>query len=257
MSKNYNLLNMKFNRLKVIEKIGTNKNKQIEWLCECECGNQIITITAKLISGNTKSCGCLRDEKIKLLNQIHGMSNTRLYQIWKNMKQRCYNNNNPRYKDYGSRGIKICEEWLNNFKLFQEWSISNGYNEYLTIDRKNNDGNYEPNNCRWVDWLIQANNKNTNHYIYYNNQTHTIAEWSRIFNVSYRVILKRLAMGKPTEKLFLPVRNNVKLSKQEVKMIRYLNSLNIYTNLEIAEMFEVSQPQISLIVNNKSQKEID
>lgn len=112
----------------------------------------------------------------------HHATNTRLYKIWSAMRERCYRINHMHYENYGGRGIEICEEWK-DFVRFKEWAIKNGYDETLTIDRINNDGNYEPNNCRWVTFLEQANNRRSNHIIFVNGIRMTLAECSRLYNI--------------------------------------------------------------------------
>lgn len=161
-----NIAGKKFERLTVIKRIGLDNRNQVVWLCECECGNSIEMITTRLRSGNVKSCGCLRKELASELKTTHGLSvdqktgkRSRLYDIWKNMKQRCYNPKKPKYASYGGRGITICVEWRNDYKAFHDWAIKNGYSDKLSIDRIENDGNYEPGNCRWADAVTQANNR--------------------------------------------------------------------------------------------------
>jgi len=123
-------------------------------------GNEVITTGNHLRTGHTKSCGCLNKKNgEKNPSYKHGKRKTRLYKIFYGMKQRCYNKKNPRYKNYGEKGIKICDEWLDNFMNFYSWAIENGYKDDLTIDRINNGGDYEPNNCRWL--TRQAQNWNT------------------------------------------------------------------------------------------------
>ena len=158
------LTGRKFNRLTVIEYDHSDKHYNSYWLCKCECGKETIVTAGRLRSNHTKSCGCYMRERSKETcinkNIKHGLSKTRLYNIWSNMKERCENNNHPDYKRwYGARGITVCDEWRNDFKAFYDWSMSNGYSDELTIDRINNDGNYEPTNCRWVDAKTQANNR--------------------------------------------------------------------------------------------------
>lgn len=108
------------------------------------------------------------------------------------MKTRCYNKNEPAYKNYGGRGIKVCDEWMKNKNKFIEWSLQNGFRKELTIDRKNNNGDYEPNNCRWVDMSIQNNNKRNISKYYYNGESHTITEWAKIKGIPFMKLYDRL-----------------------------------------------------------------
>lgn len=140
--------------VKEVEQIG--KRRRI--LCQCNCGNIKIVDLAELTRKRKKtlSCGCYR---LNMGALKHGMTKTRLFGIWDGMKQRCINYNNKTYFRYGFRGIGVCEEWLDNFESFKDWALKNGYKEDLQIDRINNDGNYEPNNCRWVTPKIQSQNR--------------------------------------------------------------------------------------------------
>ena len=156
------------------------------WECKCDCGNITIVRGGNLRTGHTISCGC----KKGLIK--HSKANTRLYCIYKNMKQRCNNPNNVWYKNYGARGIKICDEWLNDFNTFYNWAISNGYEDSLSLDRIDVNGDYEPFNCRWATKLIQQNNMRRNKLITYKNKTHTVAEWEHILKLPYNYIRSRL-----------------------------------------------------------------
>ena len=155
------------------------------WLCRCECGKEKSVNSSNLLSGKSLSCGCGKN-KDKI---IHHKSSSRLYNVWRGIKTRCYNQNSTKFYLYGGRGISMCDEWKNNFEAFYYWAINIGYIEdaeygQCTIDRIDNNGNYEPKNCRVTNLFIQANNTRKNRIITYCNQTHTLAEWMRILNLS-------------------------------------------------------------------------
>ena len=149
----------KYNKLTVIEKTDIRKRRSVVYKCKCDCGNITYVTSTNLKYGYIKSCGCYQKEQASKTNKKHGLSNTKLFYVWQDMKGRCNNPNHHAYKDYGGRGIKICDEWQNDFMSFYTWAINNVYKEKLTIDRKNNNGNYEPNYCRWTTMKIQCQNR--------------------------------------------------------------------------------------------------
>jgi hypothetical protein len=167
----------------------------VMYTCKCECGNIVDVLGIHLRSGHTKSCGCYREFTTKINKTTHGMTNTRLYYIWKNMKSRCFNPNNQDYLDYGGRGITVCQEWVNDFVNFMMWSLQHGYNDTLTIDRINVNGNYEPSNCRWATQKVQCNNTRVNIYVELDGITHTLKEWCEILNLDYNKIHSRVYNG--------------------------------------------------------------
>ena len=147
---------LRFGRICVIKHIGINKNRSI-WLCKCDCGSFIEIIGKNLLSGNTKSCGCLKSEITIKRNTKHSLYGTVEHRAWNHMKNRCYNINNKKYPYYGGSGITVCKEWRESFLSFFN---DMGLRPFgMTLDRINPYGNYEPNNCRWADHKTQANNK--------------------------------------------------------------------------------------------------
>jgi hypothetical protein len=161
MPKFEDLTGRTFNMLHVDRVHGRDKHGKILYECTCECGNKTITLGRSLKNNHTKSCGCILQKYHFENSKYKGLHNTRIYNIWKGMNDRCNNPNNQNYKDYGGRGIKVCEEWQGDkgFYNFLEWALESGYLKTLTIDRINNDGKYEPSNCRWSDYATQANNR--------------------------------------------------------------------------------------------------
>lgn len=171
------LIGNKINRLKVISYFHKNRRTYAE--CECECGNKSTPTMQSLLNGHSKSCGCLNRENLNKSRTTHNKSNTKIYKVYHSMIDRCSNHNMPNFSHYGGRGIKVCEEWKNNFEQFYEWAINNGYREGLSIDRIDVNGNYEPSNCRWVTTYVQNLNKRNSSFITYKGVRKTITEWGK------------------------------------------------------------------------------
>lgn len=186
------LTNKTFGRLFVIRKIGKDKSRQFLWECKCECGNLVVKSTNYLKNSVHPSCGCwgkeIKRDLMKNKNKTHNYSKTRLYKEWKSMKDRCYRTTHPYYNYYGEKGIQVCEEWKNNFENFKEWSLNNGYQDNLTIDRIDNDKDYCPDNCRWATQKEQANNRTNNIYAYYQGKLLSLIEIVEITNKPYSTI---------------------------------------------------------------------
>lgn len=191
VSKKEDLTGRKFGRLTVIQYAG-KRNEKSMWKCECECtrGKYKIVAGGDLKSGRTQSCGCLQKELFGKKHRTHGMTESRIYGIWCNMKGRCHNKNITQYSDYGGRGIKVCDEWLHDFQEFYDWAIKNGYSDNLTIERKDINGDYEPQNCEWITKQEQQWNKRNTHYIYYNGKKMNMKQAVEFLGVSRPTIIK-------------------------------------------------------------------
>ena len=161
------------------------------WICKCVCGKVRSITRSTLISGKSKSCGCVVFSK-KGINSTHGMSKDRLYNIWANMRKRCFNQNDQAWERYGGRGITVCDEWKNNFVNFMEWAYKNGYSESLTIDRIDVNGNYEPSNCRWITRGEQQANRTNTVWVVYNGEEKCLRSLCQEVGFPYKTAYRRL-----------------------------------------------------------------
>lgn len=198
MPRRIDLKNKVFGRITCIEPTGKRKRGSIVWRCVCSCGKEVFVNSNALMMGETRSCGCLKTDTNSKQLRTHGMSRTRLYKIWIAMRRRCFNEKSKAYKNYGGRGISVCKDWM-DFVPFMQWAVENGYRSDLTIERKNNDGNYCPENCTWATRKQQLNNKRSNRYITHNGQTKTLAGWATYLGVAANTLHYRL-MRHPKEK---------------------------------------------------------
>lgn len=184
-----------FGRLRVIERAENNSGGQAMWKCVClNDENTVIVMGNNLRRGLTKSCGCLMREIASENSKKHMLSETKVYSEWTNMKTRCYNQRHTQYKDYGGRGIRICDRWINDVQAFyDDVSVLPYFGEKgYTLNRIDNDGDYEPNNVQWDSAMAQNNNKRNNYLISYNGETHTIAEWARMKSIPYSMLYQRI-----------------------------------------------------------------
>lgn len=192
--KNDKYIGEKYGRVTLIQKDeGVGRSKKYIGLCEC--GEIKSYYLGNLKRGRTLSCGCLYKESRGKAQKTHGKRQTRLYSIYTNMKTRCYNEKTPNYNRYGGRGVNVCDEWLEDFINFYNWSKKNGYTEHLTIDRIDNDGNYEPKNCRWVDYTVQSHNRGYSWNIEINGVVKNAKEWCEINGVNYKTAHSRKMDG--------------------------------------------------------------
>ncbi|MGT3716950.1 hypothetical protein ACPA2G_11035 [Staphylococcus aureus] len=180
----------KYNRLTAVKEIDNRK-----WLFRCICGNEKVISKYDVQKGHTKSCGCLQKENTSKAKRTHGDTDSRLYYIWENMRKRCYKPNSDRYKNYGARGITICDDWKNNYSNFYKWAYSNGYNDNLTIERIDINGNYEPSNCTWITMKDQAKNRTSNKWVCIDNVKYSPQELEKIYKIPVKTIYARIARG--------------------------------------------------------------
>lgn len=196
-------VNDTFNRLTITKLF----KEDYRWYatCVCSCGTTIQRIYVRsLLSGNTKSCGCYNSDLTIQRNLKHGLKTrnaerSRLYSIWTDMRRRCNNPERKRSECYAAKGIKVCEEW-NDFAAFKDWSMANGYNDTLSIDRIDNNKGYCPENCRWIPFGDQSKNRTTNHYITFNGKTQTLTDWSKEIGIGRNTLTARLQRGWSIEK---------------------------------------------------------
>lgn len=214
MGKIKDILGNKYGRLTVVKQLAERKNNKVVWECKCDCGNTTYSVKSKLESGNKKSCGCLKENnKFKVGNVPINKSplfidniniyTTRLYKIYRGIKDRCYNSNNKSYKYYGFKGIGMCDDWRNCFEEFYKWALSNGYKDNLTIDRINNYYGYNSNNCRWITQKLQCNNRSSNSHVEYKNKSYTYSEFEYNFGIPQRNLSKLIKRGYSIEDIML------------------------------------------------------
>lgn len=211
--KRENLVGMKFNRLTVLEFAGTTLGRAAIWRCQCDCGNITNVRASKLKNNIIKSCGCYKKEQWIRDHTTHGHSSKQkkssTYSSWLNMKARCSNSSCHEYHNYGGRGISICERW-NSFENFL--SDMGECPDGLSLDRIDNNGNYEPSNCRWANAVVQGNNRRNNRRITYNGETKTLSEWSRILDMNWFTLFHRLKAGISVEDAFTnPVQSKCRI----------------------------------------------
>jgi hypothetical protein len=186
-----NLTGKVYGKLTVISFHGRNNNKTF-WNCHCECGMDKVVHSHNLQQKHTKSCGCLVRNSPN--GTTHNKSKTREYEIWCGMKKRCMNTKSKAYKDYGGRGITICERWINSFEDFLADMGPSPTNEH-SLDRIENDGNYEPSNCRWATRLVQTNNSRKNVIITHEGTSLTLAQWAAELGIAYKTLHRRLRIS--------------------------------------------------------------
>ena len=201
MGKFKDLTGKTFGKLTVIEraanKVYPSGQTRLMWYCKCKCGNTVIVLGQCLVNGHSRSCGCSTGDFIRQQKNKHKKSKTKIYRIWQAMKRRCYNPNSINYSDYGSRGIEVCERWKDSFEAFYDdvSKLAHYGEKGYTLNRIDNDGNYDLGNVEWSTDKEQANNRRNNHLITYNGKTQTVKQWSEELNINNNTIITRLSRG--------------------------------------------------------------
>lgn len=188
-----NLSGLRFGRLTVIEERGRKVfpcgEEKVAWLCKCDCGSTVVVLGSSLTTGNTASCGCLSTEILIAKNKTHGLSKSRTYRIWQAMLNRCRNENTPNFKNYGGRGITVCKRWDRFEKFIEDMGIAP---EERSIERKNNDGNYGPDNCIWADRKAQGRNTRSNRVVSFGGESKCLIEWAEELKIDQSSLRERL-----------------------------------------------------------------
>lgn len=190
------LAGQRFGRWTVIEYVIREGKQKNGWWCRCDCGKEAIVDPYRLTTGRSQSCGCLHNELFGEHRRTHGGTNERLYTVWVSIMTRCKNKNAKSYKAYGGRGIKVCSDW-EDYGEFRKWALSNGYDANAsfgkcTIDRIDTNGDYSPENCRWVSMQKQQSNRSNNHIITFQGRTQSAAEWARETGINSGTIVSRI-----------------------------------------------------------------
>ncbi len=197
------LIGRRFGMLTVIQRASPKPyTQEAIWLCKCDCGNTTEVTSGSLKRGDTKSCGCNKGKFVSDARKTHGLSHDRIYGLWKNMIDRCNNPKSISYPLYGGKGVTVCDEWM-SFQNFSQWAFANGYADTLTIDRIDWNGNYNPQNCRWVNWQTQQNNRCNNHILTVNGETDTLSNMARKYEIPWWVVSSRLRNGWDEERAVL------------------------------------------------------
>ena len=237
MPKLIDLSGEKFGYLVVSDR---NPRKGTFWNCTCQCGNQSVVSTSNLKNGNQTSCGCIRKQKAAARTYRHGMIGTREYESWMHAKGRCFNSDNAAYLNYGGRGITMCEKWKNSFEAF--YSDMGPCPPKYTLDRKDNDGNYEPGNCRWATRKTQNRNRRDTVMLDYNGETISLRDLAARHGMNFDALRHRYENG------VVPLIGRSTLTIEQRVEIRSLYATGKYTQTEIAKMFNVVNQTVSNVV---------
>lgn len=239
MSRALDITGQRYGRLVAIERaenrVSESGKVRARWLCKCDCGREKIVLLDDLRGGHTNSCGCLGDESRRNSSKTHGMTGTRIYVEWLSMKARCYNKETKSYSRYGGRGVTICKEWLDDFMNFYNWAMANGYRDDLTIERKDVNGDYCPENCCWITQKEQAKNRRATLRTKDKNGNEVYAmDVAKENGIKMSVVVARKAKGWDLDKAL-----NTPLIQQTLK--RKVSQISLETGNVIAEYKSIGE----------------
>lgn len=208
MGKRIDLTGQRFGRLTVIEFAGVKNKRYSYWKCRCDCGSVVTVYTYSLTSGKSQSCGCLHNEITAKISARHNLRNTKIYRAWRHMNHRCFNANDKNFSNYGGRGITVCDEWRTDFVAFYNYvsKLAHFDEKGYSLDRINNNGNYEPGNVRWATRSEQSNNRRNNIVVEYGGKEMTLTQAAELSGIKFGALQWRYKNGWRDEKLFQPVR---------------------------------------------------
>lgn len=238
---------------KMITLLGEEKKINGLWhtKIKCKCGIVKFKPRSRILNGELKSCGCLKYESYKSII-THGASSknsehANIYSRWRGIITRCYNKNDRTYKNYGGRGVEMCEEWKESFESFRDWALENGYKKELSIDRIDNNKGYNPDNCRWVNHTVQGNNRRTNIYVVLNGQRKTLKQWCEHLGCNYTMANKRYRRGVRGYQLFSSAKRQPYTEEEELYLIK---NWGIKTDEEISEFLGRTESSVRSKANN-------
>lgn len=243
-----NLTGQRFGRLIAVAYAGKTRRGQSLWTCRCDCGKEIVAMNGHLKTGHTTSCGCMRVVCV----QTHGEAYTREYTIWYSMVQRCTSPKHKQWPDYGGRGIKVCDRWLNDVRAFIE--DMGRREEGMTLERIDNDGNYEPGNCRWATRRDQARNRRSSRILTLDGVTRCLQEWAEVSGLKHATIARRLKHGMSLEKaISTPVHDFKTFTSEEKSAVVEMRASGM-TMKQIAEKTGRSATQVARVFRTKKER---
>ena len=226
MPRKKDLTGMKFGMLTVLHEAERDSRRKVTWHCRCDCGKELDVLSCYLLGGKKKCCGCSTWDILSAKNRRHGETNTRLHKTWQNMRNRCRNKNSKDYPDYGGRGIKVCDDWINSYESFRDWAVVSGYSDGLSIDRIDVNGDYCPENCRWVTQKEQSRNTRRNIHVEKDGFSGCLLDYCVLNDLNYHTVISRLNLGWPIEEAISSTDTIKNYRKKEIMLTYHGKTMN-------------------------------